>query len=76
MRLLAYVILPNHGHLVVWPQHNGDLSTYAQWLTVTHVRRWHTTGVPWLHEWPLPTAGFGWRDQPGAPEEAPYPAMR
>jgi putative transposase len=27
MRLLAYVILPNHWHLVVWPQHAGELST-------------------------------------------------
>jgi len=41
MRLLAYVAMPNHWHLVVWPQHDGALSTYAQWLTVTHVRRWH-----------------------------------
>jgi putative transposase len=41
MRLLAYVVLPNHWHLVVWPQHDGELSIYAQWLTVTHVRRWH-----------------------------------
>jgi putative transposase len=41
MRLLAYVLLPNHWHLVVWPRHDGQLSTYAQWLTVTHVRRWH-----------------------------------
>src|SRR5207245_1138785 len=41
MRLLAYVVLRNHWHLVVWPQHDGELSTYAQWLTVTHVRRWH-----------------------------------
>jgi putative transposase len=40
-RLLAYALLPNHWHLVVWPQHDGELSTYAQWLTVTHVRRWH-----------------------------------
>jgi putative transposase len=41
MRLLAYAMLPNHWHLVVWPEHDGLLSTYAQWLTVTHVRRWH-----------------------------------
>lgn len=41
MRLLAYVIMPNHWHLVVWPQQDGALSVYAQWLTVTHVRRWH-----------------------------------
>ena len=23
IRLLAFVIRPNHGHLVVWPQHDG-----------------------------------------------------
>ena len=41
MRLLSYVIMPNHWHLVVWPEEDGALSTFAQWLTVTHVRRWH-----------------------------------
>jgi len=41
MRLLSYTLMPNHWHLVVWPQQDGALSTYVQWLTVTHVRRWH-----------------------------------
>jgi putative transposase len=41
MRLVAYVAMPNHWHLVVWPERDGELSTWAQWLTVTHVRRWH-----------------------------------
>jgi putative transposase len=41
LRLLSYVIMPNHWHLVVWHQKDGALSTCAQWLTVTHVRRWH-----------------------------------
>ena len=41
MRLLAYALMPNHWHLVVWPEHDGQLSVYTQWLTVTHVRRWH-----------------------------------
>ncbi len=41
MRLLAYVAMPNHWHLVVWPEQDGALTTYLQWLTVTHVRRWH-----------------------------------
>src|SRR5271170_5300777 len=41
MPLLSYLIMPNHWHLVVWPRQDGLLSTYAQWLTVTHVRRWH-----------------------------------
>jgi len=41
MRLLAFTIMPNHWHLVVWPEQDGALSDYVQWLTVTHVRRWH-----------------------------------
>jgi putative transposase len=41
MRLLCYVVMPNHWHLVVWPAKPGALSDYLQWLTVTHVRRWH-----------------------------------
>src|SRR6202011_1061462 len=40
-RLLAFVVLPNHWHLIVWPNRAGELTTYLQWLTVTHVRRWH-----------------------------------
>src|SRR3979411_599191 len=41
MRLLAYCLLPNHWHLVVWPFQDGDLSEYLRWLTVTHTQRWH-----------------------------------
>jgi len=26
MRLLAFCVLPNHWHLVLWPRHDGDLS--------------------------------------------------
>jgi putative transposase len=41
MRLVSYLVMPNHWHLVVWPERDGQLSEWAQWLTVTHVRRWH-----------------------------------
>jgi putative transposase len=41
MRLLAYCLMPNHWHLVLWPRNDGDLSAYLRWLTVTHVQRWH-----------------------------------
>jgi len=40
-RLLAYCVLPNHWHLVVWPQENGELSRFTGWLTLTHTQRWH-----------------------------------
>ncbi len=41
MRLLAFQIMPNHWHQVVWPRNDGDLSRYTGWLTLTHTQRWH-----------------------------------
>ena len=41
MRLLAYCVMPNHWHLVVWPRKDGDLSRFTGWLTLTHTQRWH-----------------------------------
>ncbi len=41
MRLLAFCIMPNHWHLVLWSIEDGDLSQYMRWLTNTHTRRWH-----------------------------------
>ena len=47
-RLLAYSVMPNHWHLVVWPREDGELSRFVGWLTLTHTQRWHacrgTTG--------------------------------
>jgi putative transposase len=41
IRLLAYCLMPNHFHLAVWPNGDGDLSTYMRWLLTAHVRRYH-----------------------------------
>jgi putative transposase len=41
MRILGYLIMPNHWHLVLWPQRDGELAAFMQRLTVAHVRRWH-----------------------------------
>src|SRR6185437_10093575 len=41
MRLLAYCLMPNHWHLLLWPQRGGELGPFLQRLTTTHVRRWH-----------------------------------
>jgi putative transposase len=41
MRLLAYCVMPNHWHLVVWPRRDGELSRFMNWLTLTHTQRWH-----------------------------------
>ena len=41
MRVLAYCVMPNHFHLVLWPRRDGDLSAFMGWLTMTHTQRWH-----------------------------------
>jgi putative transposase len=41
MRLLSWCLMPNHFHLVLWPENDGDLSKWMQWLTTAHVRRYH-----------------------------------
>src|SRR5580658_8354744 len=53
-RVLAYCLLPNHWHLVLWPLEDGDLSEWMRWLTVTHTQRWHahyrTSGTGSLYQ--------------------------
>ncbi len=39
--LLAWCLMPNHWHLVVRAGRRTDLSTWMQWVTVTHAHRWH-----------------------------------
>lgn len=40
MRICAYCLMPNHWHLLLWPENDGDLANFMQRLTITHVRRW------------------------------------
>src|SRR5260221_9398827 len=40
-RLLAYCVMGNHWHLVVWPRQDGELSQFVGWLTVTRTQCWH-----------------------------------
>ncbi len=43
LRILAYCVMPNHWHMVVWPKRGADeqVSEFFRWLTVTHTQRWH-----------------------------------
>jgi putative transposase len=41
MPLLAYCLMPNHFHLVIYPNENGSIQKFMQWLTLTHTQRWH-----------------------------------
>jgi putative transposase len=40
--LLAYCLMPNHWHLVVWPERDTDLSMFMHQLTGTHAQRWNS----------------------------------
>jgi putative transposase len=54
MRTLAYCLMPNHWHLVLWPRKDGDLSKFVSWFTLTHTQRWHarhgTAGTGHLYQ--------------------------
>lgn len=39
MRILAYCIMPNHWHLVLYPRKDTDMGEFMRWVTTTHVRQ-------------------------------------
>ncbi len=41
VRILAYCLMPNHWHLVLYPENDGDLSQFMQRITLTHTQRYH-----------------------------------
>jgi putative transposase len=41
MRILAYCLMPNHWHLVLYPRADGDLAKFLQPITLTHTQRDH-----------------------------------
>jgi putative transposase len=50
MRILAYCLMPNHWHLVLYPRADGDLAKFLQRITLTHTQRYHSK---------TRTAGYG-----------------
>ncbi len=40
-RILAYCLMPNHWHFVLWPREDDELTAFLRWLTHTHTMRWH-----------------------------------
>lgn len=42
MRILAYCLMPNHWHLLLYPQGDEDMPRFMRWLDLTHTQRWHT----------------------------------
>ena len=41
MRVLAYCLMPNHFHMVLWPESVSALSEYMRHLMNAHVRNYH-----------------------------------
>ena len=54
MRICGYCIMSNHWHLLLWPEHDGELSDFMRWITLTHTQRYHaahgTTGIGHLYQ--------------------------
>ena len=54
MRMLAWCLMPNHWHLVLWPREDGELSQFVRLVTLTHAQRWHahrgTAGMGHLYQ--------------------------
>jgi putative transposase len=45
MRICGYCLMPNHWHMVLWPERDGELSAFLHHLTNLHVKRWK-----WAHD--------------------------
>lgn len=41
MRILSYTTMPNHWHFSLYPEHDGQMSEFMQWVTLTHTQRYH-----------------------------------
>jgi putative transposase len=39
--LFDYQLMPNHWHLVLRPQQDGEMSGFLRWITATHTMRYH-----------------------------------
>lgn len=54
MRILAWCLMPNHWHLLLWPQCDRALPEFMRLATLTHTHRWHahraTTGTGHLYQ--------------------------
>lgn len=54
MRLLAFCLMPNHWHLVLWVKNGEALPAYMQWLSTSHVHQhhetYHTTGLGHVYQ--------------------------
>ena len=41
VQLYCYQLMPNHWHLVLRPNRDGEMSRFLRWITATHTMRYH-----------------------------------
>jgi len=41
VQLFCYQLMPNHWHLVLRPERDGEMSRFLRWITATHTMRYH-----------------------------------
>ena len=41
VQLFSYQLMPNHWHLVLRPNRDGEMSRFLRWITATHTMRYH-----------------------------------
>ena len=44
--VVAFVLMPNHWHFVLWPEYDKQLSEFCRWLTHTHSMNGMLTTIP------------------------------
>jgi putative transposase len=40
-RIVAWCLMRNHWHFVLWPRQEGEVTAFLRWLAHTHAMRWH-----------------------------------
>jgi len=51
VRVLGYVLMPNHFHLVLWPVGDDHLGAWMHWLLTTHASRYNRIYGRTGHAW-------------------------
>jgi putative transposase len=54
VRILAFCLMPNHWHFVLWPTTDDQVAEFTKWMTHTHTQRYHahyhTSGAGHLYQ--------------------------
>ena len=41
IRILAWCMMRNHWHFILYPREEGEVTAFMRWLAHTHAMRWH-----------------------------------